>query len=49
MRQSAANITGFKMAKIKSAAMMTATVLAMVYVLRQVSVTRGLVDKALNG
>lgn len=37
------------MGKIKSAAVLTATVLAAIYVLRRVPVTRGLVDTALNG
>lgn len=37
------------MAKVKSAAILTATVLAAIYVLRQVPVTRALVDRALVG
>ena len=36
-------------AHIKNALVTTAFVLATVYVLRQVSVTRGIVDKALAG
>jgi hypothetical protein len=35
--------------KAKSAAITTAIVLATIFVLRRVSVTRGLVDKALMG
>lgn len=34
---------------LKNAAMTTAIVLATIYALRQVSMTRGLVDKALQG
>lgn len=34
---------------LKNAAMTTAIVLATIYVLRQVSVTRGFVDKAISG
>jgi hypothetical protein len=37
------------MQKVKSAAILTATVLAMIYVLRQVPVTRGIVDRAIVG
>ena len=37
------------MTKVKNAAMITATVLAAIYVLRRVPATRGLVDTALNG
>lgn len=36
-------------AKLKNAAITTAVVLATIYVLRQISVTRGLVDKAIAG
>lgn len=36
-------------AQLKNAAITTAIVLATIYALRQVSVTRGVVDKALNG
>jgi hypothetical protein len=36
-------------AQIKNAVMTTAIVLISIYALRQVSVTRGIVDKALQG
>jgi hypothetical protein len=36
-------------AQIKNALMTTGLVLVTIYALRQVSVTRGLVDKAMNG
>lgn len=36
-------------AQLKNAAITTAIVLATIYALRQVSMTRGLVDKALQG
>jgi hypothetical protein len=37
------------MTKVKSAAILTATVLAAIYVLRKVPATRNIVDTALNG
>ena len=36
-------------AQLKNAAITTAIVLATIFALRQIGVTRGLVDKALNG